>query len=93
MRTFGATARFDDEPFDSHHVGHEEVRAFEMPFGGRARLAGLTQAQLYALRGHQVIEVGAEAITVVTRTAARLRVFRSEPDPSTVLAWTLCDRT
>ncbi len=28
MRTFGATARFDDEPFNAHHVGHEEVRAF-----------------------------------------------------------------
>jgi steroid delta-isomerase-like uncharacterized protein len=28
MRTFGATARFDDEPFGAHHVGREEVRAF-----------------------------------------------------------------
>jgi steroid delta-isomerase-like uncharacterized protein len=35
MRTFGAAARFDDEPFDAHHVGHQEVRAF---------YAGLLQA-------------------------------------------------
>jgi steroid delta-isomerase-like uncharacterized protein len=35
MRTFGAAARFDDEPFDAHHVGREEVRAF---------YAGLLQA-------------------------------------------------
>jgi steroid delta-isomerase-like uncharacterized protein len=35
MDTFGATARFDDEPFDAHHVGHRDVRAF---------YAGLLQA-------------------------------------------------
>jgi steroid delta-isomerase-like uncharacterized protein len=28
MRTFGATARFDDEPLDAHHVGREDVRTF-----------------------------------------------------------------
>jgi steroid delta-isomerase-like uncharacterized protein len=28
MGTFGATARFDDEPFNAHHVGHQEVRTF-----------------------------------------------------------------
>jgi hypothetical protein len=44
-------------------------------------------AFLVALRGHQVVEVGAEAITVVTRTAARLRIFRGEPDQGAVLAW------
>jgi SnoaL-like domain len=26
--TFGVTARFDDEPFDAHHIGHHQVRAF-----------------------------------------------------------------
>jgi steroid delta-isomerase-like uncharacterized protein len=35
MRTFGPTARFDDEPFDAHHVGRENVRTF---------YAGLLQA-------------------------------------------------
>jgi steroid delta-isomerase-like uncharacterized protein len=27
MGTFGKTARFDDEPFNAHHVGHQDVRA------------------------------------------------------------------
>ncbi len=83
------------------------LRAFEMPFGGRARLAGWTQVQLYgldpvaprarvgrmgaaflvALRGHQVIEVDAKAITMVARTAARLKVYRGEVDPDAVVAW------
>jgi steroid delta-isomerase-like uncharacterized protein len=35
MRTFGASARFDDEPFDAHHIGHQGVRTF---------YAGLLQA-------------------------------------------------
>jgi hypothetical protein len=49
-------------------------------------------AFLVALRGHQVVEVDHRLITMVARTAARVRVFRSEPDPEAVLAWTLCDR-
>jgi hypothetical protein len=85
------------------------LRAFEQPWGARARLAGWSPLQLYglepvaprarvgrmgaaflvALRGHQVVEVGAEAITVVTRTAARLRLYRGEADPGAVLAWEL----
>ena len=28
MRTFGATARYDDEPWDAHYVGRDGVRAF-----------------------------------------------------------------
>jgi steroid delta-isomerase-like uncharacterized protein len=28
MGTFGATARYDDEPWDAHHVGRDAVRAF-----------------------------------------------------------------
>jgi steroid delta-isomerase-like uncharacterized protein len=35
MRTFGATARFDDEPWNDHHEGHDQVQAF---------YAGLLQA-------------------------------------------------
>jgi hypothetical protein len=85
------------------------LRAFEERFGGRARIAGWAQVQLYgldpvaprarvgrmgaaflvALRGHQVVEVGAEAITVVTRTSSRLRVYRGEVDDAAMLAWDL----
>jgi steroid delta-isomerase-like uncharacterized protein len=28
MRTFGAAARYDDEPWGAHYVGRDEVRAF-----------------------------------------------------------------
>jgi steroid delta-isomerase-like uncharacterized protein len=28
MGTFGATARYDDEPWDAHHVGRDAVHAF-----------------------------------------------------------------
>jgi steroid delta-isomerase-like uncharacterized protein len=28
MRTFGKTARYDDEPWQEHHVGHEAVRTY-----------------------------------------------------------------
>ena len=28
MKTFGAGARYDDEPWDAHYAGHGEVRAF-----------------------------------------------------------------
>jgi steroid delta-isomerase-like uncharacterized protein len=28
MRTFGDAARYDDEPWDAHYVGRQEVRAF-----------------------------------------------------------------
>jgi steroid delta-isomerase-like uncharacterized protein len=28
METFGETARYDDEPWDAHYVGRQEVRAF-----------------------------------------------------------------
>jgi steroid delta-isomerase-like uncharacterized protein len=28
MRTFGESARYDDEPWDAHYMGRQEVRAF-----------------------------------------------------------------
>ena len=28
MRTFGAAARYDDEPLGAHHIGHDEVKAY-----------------------------------------------------------------
>jgi hypothetical protein len=40
--------------------------------------------------GSQVIAIDADAITMVTRTSARLRVYRGEIDRGAVLAWDLC---
>ena len=28
MRTFGASARYDEEPWDDHHIGNDAVRAY-----------------------------------------------------------------
>jgi hypothetical protein len=60
MSTFGATACFDDEPFDAHHIGHREVRAF---------YAGLLQAlpglRLDVQRRH--VAVDAVVLEVIVR--------------------------
>jgi hypothetical protein len=47
-------------------------------------------AFLVALRGRQVVDVDQRAITMVARTSARLRVYRTEPHPDVVLAWEMC---
>jgi hypothetical protein len=60
------------------------------PVAPRARVGRMGAAFLVALRGHQVVEVDRHAITMVSRTAARLRLFRGEADPGVVLAWKLC---
>jgi hypothetical protein len=44
------------------------------------------------LRGHCVVEVDRTAIHVVTRTSARQRIFRREPDEGMTLAWELSGR-
>jgi hypothetical protein len=62
------------------------------PVAPRARLQRMGAAFLVCLRGHQVVGVDAKAITMVARTAARLRVRRGEVDPEVVLAWELCQR-
>jgi hypothetical protein len=36
-----------------------------------------------------VISVDANAITMATRTSARLRVYRGEIDPGAMLAWSI----
>jgi hypothetical protein len=57
------------------------------PDAPRARLSRMGGAFLSLLRAHQVIEVDAERVRVVTRTAARLSVYR--PEDGGVLAWEL----
>jgi hypothetical protein len=48
-------------------------------------------AWLANLNGHQTVAVDREAIRLVTRTAARLSVYR--PGAGGVLAWKLCAET
>lgn len=58
------------------------------PDAPRARLSRMGGAFLASLRAHQVIDVDSERIRVVTRTSARLSVYR--PEDGAVLAWELC---
>jgi hypothetical protein len=46
-------------------------------------------AFLASLRAHRVIGVD-DNVTMVTRTSARLRVYRGEIDRGAALAWDLC---
>jgi hypothetical protein len=62
------------------------------PHAPRARLSRMGGAWVACLRGHRVVDVDATAISLVTRTAARLRIFRGEPDQGAVLAWALVSR-
>lgn len=55
-----------------------------------ARLTAMGAAWLVARSsGHNAIAVTADAITLATLTGARLRIYRTAPDPDAVLAWTL----
>jgi hypothetical protein len=60
------------------------------PHARRARVGRMGAAFLASLRAHRVIAVDDKAITMVTRTSARLRVYRGEQDAGAVLAWELC---
>jgi hypothetical protein len=55
-----------------------------------ARVGSLGAAFLVARSAHSVLEVGRDAITVVTRAGSRLRIFRRAPDPDCAVAWDLC---
>jgi hypothetical protein len=59
------------------------------PIAPRARVGRMGAAFLVGLRGDQVVELDHRAIKMVTRTSARLRVYRGEVDDGAVLAWTL----
>jgi hypothetical protein len=60
------------------------------PVAPRSRLSRMGGAFLASLRAHRVVSVDANAITMVTRTSARLRIYRGEIDDGAVLAWSLC---
>jgi steroid delta-isomerase-like uncharacterized protein len=47
MGTFGATAQYDDEPWNVHYLGHDEVRAFYEGF-----LQALPRLQIEVRRRH-----------------------------------------
>jgi hypothetical protein len=58
------------------------------PDAPRARLSRMGGAFLACLRTHQVIGVDAQRISVVTRAASRLSIYR--PEGGGVLGWEIC---
>jgi len=58
------------------------------PVAPRARVCRMGAAFLACAPGRQVLEVDGEAIRIVTRTAARLRIFKGEAEGA-VVAWEL----
>jgi hypothetical protein len=60
------------------------------PKAPRARVGRMGAAFLASMPGRRVIAVDDKAITMVTRTSARLRIYRAEQDAGAVLAWELC---
>jgi steroid delta-isomerase-like uncharacterized protein len=82
MRTFGATARFDDEPFNAHHVGHEEVRAF---YSGL--LQALPALKLDVQRRHVAID--AVVLEVIVR-GQHLGPWRGLPPTGRQVELPLC---
>jgi hypothetical protein len=59
------------------------------PIAPRARVGRMGAAFLVSLRAHQVVEIDHQAITMVARTAARLRILRGQTNAEVVLAWDL----
>jgi hypothetical protein len=58
-----------------------------------ARLDAMGAAWLLARRGDRVIAIDPEKIIVASAAGARLRLFRADPHPDSVLAWKLCRGT
>jgi hypothetical protein len=60
------------------------------PVAPRNRISRMGAAFLACLPGRQVVAVDAKAITMVARTASRLRIYRCKDDQGAVVAWELC---
>jgi steroid delta-isomerase-like uncharacterized protein len=82
MRTFGPTARYDDESWGVHYVGHDEVRAF---YGELLR--ALPDMQIDVLRRHTTYD--SVVLEVVIR-GQHLGFWRGLPATGRHLEFPLC---
>ena len=82
MRTFGATARYDDESWGAHYVGHDEVRTFYSEL-----LRALPDMQISVLRRHTTDD--AVVLEVVIR-GQHLGLWRGLPATGRRLELPLC---
>ena len=82
MGTFGATARYDDEPWDAHYTGHDGVRAFY-----RELLRAIPDLHIDVQRRH----AGDEAVILeAVIRGSHLGAWRGLPATGRRLAFPLC---
>ena len=82
MGTFGATARYDEEPWDDHHVGRDAVRAY---YNGL--LLAMPDLKIDVRRRH----VAEEAVLLeVTISGHHLGAWRGLPPTGRPLQFPLC---
>jgi steroid delta-isomerase-like uncharacterized protein len=82
MRSFGAGAHYDDEPWDEHHQGHDQVTAYY-----ETLLEAMPDLHIYVRRRH----VSEEAIIVETNITGRHQgTWRGLPGTGRRLNFPLC---
>jgi steroid delta-isomerase-like uncharacterized protein len=82
LRTFGPSARYDDEPWDGHHVGHASVRGY---------YEGLLQAMPDLRIDVQQRHATADAVVVeVVISGHHLGTWRGLPPTGRPLRFALC---
>jgi steroid delta-isomerase-like uncharacterized protein len=82
IATFGDTARYDDEPWDTHYSGRDQVRAFYQQL-----MAALPDLSIEVLRRH----VAAETIVLeVIIRGTHVGAWRGLPGTGRKLAIPLC---
>jgi steroid delta-isomerase-like uncharacterized protein len=82
MGTFGATARYDDEPWSVHYIGRNEVRTFY-----RELLQALPGLQIDVLRNHA--SASAVVLEVIIR-GRHLGPWRGLPATGAQIEFPLC---
>jgi steroid delta-isomerase-like uncharacterized protein len=82
MRTFGPSARYDDEAWGAHYIGHDQVRIFYSEL-----LRALPNMHIHVLRQHAAND--AVVLEVVIR-GQHLGVWRGLPATGRNLEFPLC---
>jgi steroid delta-isomerase-like uncharacterized protein len=82
MGTFGATARYDDEPWSVHYIGHNQVRTFY-----KELLQALPGLQIDVLRNHA--SASAVVLEVIIR-GRHLGLWRGLPATGAQIEFPLC---
>jgi steroid delta-isomerase-like uncharacterized protein len=82
MATFGPTARYDEEPWDEHHTGHDGVRAFY-----RDILRAMPDLRIDVQRRHSTDEA---VVLEVIISGHHLGAWRGLPATGCAVRFPLC---